>query len=70
MRDKLVRLQQADSRPKVHIRFVIQGKFNTAGENVGKDGYTVVGFRPDHKIKYKAVADLAAAAVAVAKPTL
>ncbi len=70
MRDKLIRLQQADGRPKVHIRFVIQGTFNTAGDNVGKGGYTVVGFRPDHKVKYKAVADLATAAAAAAKGTL
>lgn len=49
---------------------MIQSKFNTAGDNVGKDGYTVVGFRPDHKIRYKAVDDLTAAAAAAVKLTL
>lgn len=70
MRDKLVRLAQAEGRPKVHLRFVIEGQFSSDGKRTGIEGYTVVGFRPDHTIKYLRVADLASAAVKATSPTL
>lgn len=70
MRNKLVRLHQATGRPSVHIRFVIDGKFDTDGTKVGTGGFTVVGFRPDQTTKYKPVADLAAAAKLAIKPTM
>lgn len=70
LRNKLVRLAQADGRPKVHIRFVTNGKYDSTGNRVGQDGYTVVGFRPDQTVKYRPVADLAAAAKQATKPTI
>lgn len=70
MRNKLVRLKQASRRPKIHIRFVIDGKFEPGGVKIGKEGFTVVGFRPDQSTKYKPVADLTAAAKLAIKPTL
>lgn len=64
MRDKLVRLVQAPGRPKVHIRFVINGKLDSNGQQISADGFTVVGFKPDQSVKYRSVADLNEAAQA------
>ena len=70
MRNKLVRLHQADGRPKVHIRFIVDGRYDSTGLRTGTDSFTVVGFRPDQTLKYRPVTDLTAAAKAATKPTL
>jgi type III restriction enzyme len=70
LKNKLVRLAQADGRPKVHIRFVTNGKYDTSGTRVGQEGFTVVGFRQDQTVRYRAVTDLDAAAKLAVKPTL
>jgi type III restriction enzyme len=65
---KLVRIRQSPGRPRVHVRFVVEGRLDTSGAPVGKTGYTVIGFKPDGDVFFTQVEDLAgAAAVALKK---
>jgi type III restriction enzyme len=57
-RRKLVRIRQAAGRPKIHIRFVLMGTFDSNGVETSKAGFTVMGFGPDGDIKYTNAADM------------
>lgn len=47
---KLVRIRQAPGRPRLHVRFIVQGRLDGSGNQLDSDGYTVIGFRPDGNV--------------------
>ncbi len=65
---KLVRLRQANGRPRIHVRFVVEGRWNLVGLQTHDTGYTVIGFKPDGDVAYSSVDGLdKAVAVALKK---
>lgn len=49
---KLIRIRQSPGRPKLHIRFVTQARLDHRGEEVAKEGLTVISYRPDGEAIY------------------
>jgi type III restriction enzyme len=62
-RRKLVRIRQSGDRPRIHIRFVLMGTFESNGAETSKDGFTIMGFGPDDDIKYRNSFDMKGAVV-------
>lgn len=63
---KLVRVRQAPGRPRIQVRFVVEGHLDLTGNLISQAGYTVMGFKPDGDVSYATMDNLdRAAAVAI-----
>ena len=59
---KLVRIRQSPGRPRLHVRFVVDGRLNANGSQIDDVGFSVIGFKPDGDVFYTPAESMQAAA--------